>query len=419
MRALQLITLTTLLGASVSFSTAQAPPPSLTTLYSSGSFGSLVFGEKGALYGTGEGGAVFKLTPPASPGGVWTETVLHVFTGQDGDGFAPFGGPVFGHGGALYGTTQEGGQLGFGTVYSLVPPASLGGDWTEMVLYSFTGEIDGSGPFASVVIGKDGSIYGTTFVGGGGVGCFGNGCGTVFRLVPPASPGETWMETVLYGFTGGNDGSGPTASLVIGPTGALYGTTEYGGASAGGVVFSLTPPASPDGVWTENVLHTFTGENGDGLHPYAGLVIGQKGALYGTTTAGGTWGKGTVFELTPTASPDAAWTETVLYSFPGRGHGADPMGGVVIGGNGVLYGTALNFGASTSCSGVDCGTVFALLPPASPGDAWSEIVLHSFTGGNDGAGPWASVVIGEHGGLYGTTSVGGSSNAGTVFQVTR
>jgi len=421
MRALQLLTVTAALGAWVPLSIAQEPHPVLTPLYNGGSYVSLIFGENGTLYGTGEGGTVFQLTPPASPGAAWTEAVLHDFTGQNGDGMYPFGCPVRGASGTLYGTTQEGGTTGLGTVYALEPPAAPGGAWTETVLYNFMGGSDGSYPFTSVVIGKTGALYGTTAVGGDGgspVGCFGLGCGTVYGLVPPASPGGAWTESVLYSFTGGNDGASPSAGLVIGPTGEIYGTTEYGGAATDGVVFELTPPASPGGAWTETVLHAFTSENGDGVYPYAGLVMGPNGVLYGTTTAGGTSDIGTVFELTPPASPAGAWAETVLYSFAGGSDGAEPKGGVVIGNAGVLYGTTLNFGASTSCPGDNCGTVFALQPSASPGGAWTEIVLHSFAGGSDGAGPWAGLVIGKSGALYGTTSAGGPSNAGTVFEVT-
>jgi uncharacterized repeat protein (TIGR03803 family) len=417
MRVLQLFILAAVFATSVSFSTTQESSPELTTLYSNGSYTSLALGEKAVLYGTGEGGSVFKLIPSASPGGAWTETVLHTFTGQDGDGFAPAGSPALGRSGTLYGITVEGGQTDLGTVYNLIPPASPGGAWTETVLYSFAGGSDGSYPGAGVVIGKAGALYGTTGAGGGGAGCFPYGCGTVFTLAPPASPGLAWMETVLYSFTGGSDGSVPSASLVIGTKGELYGTTEYGGASADGVVFELTPPSSPGGAWTETVLHAFTGQSGDGAFPTAGLVIGKKGVLYGTTSAGGTASNGTVFELSP-ADPGAPWTETVLYSFGGGGQGGDPLGGVVIGQNGVLYGTTLNFGASQLCPGYDCGTVFALQPPASAGDAWTQIVLHNFTGRSDGAGPWAGVVVGESGALFGATSVGGSSNSGTVFKLT-
>ena len=421
MRALQLLTVTAALGASVSFSIAQEPRPSLTTLYDGGSYGSLIFGQYGALFGTGESGTVFALTPPASPGGAWTETVLHNFTGQNGDGFAPSGSPVRGESATLYGTTQEGGTANLGTVYELAPPASPGGAWTESVLYSFMGGSDGSYPYTSLVIGTTGALYGTTSVGGDGgtpVGCNGLGCGTVFELTPPASPGGTWTETVLYSFSGGNDGSGPSASPVIGPRGQLYGTTEYGGASSDGTVFELTPPASPGGTWTETVLYAFTGQNGDGINPRAGLVIGNNGALYGTTLSGGTSGVGTVFELTPPASPGDAWAETVLYSFVGGSGGSEPMGGIVINQAGVLYGTTLNFGASKTCPGLDCGTVYALQPPASPGGAWTEIVLHNFAGGSDGAGSQASLVIGKSGALYGTTTVDGPAHAGTVFEVT-
>jgi uncharacterized repeat protein (TIGR03803 family) len=363
MRPLQFLTVAAAFGVSVSFSIAQEPHPSLTTLYNGGSYGSLIFGQHGALFGTGEGGTVFELIPPPSPGGTWTEAVLHTFTGQNGDGFAPSGSPVRSASATLYGTTQEGGTANLGTVYELVPPASPGAPWTEAVLYSFMGGSDGSYPYTSLIIGPTGALYGTTAVGGDGgtpVGCNGLGCGTVFELAPPASPGGTWTETVLYSFTGGVDGSGPSASLVIGTQGQLYGTTEYGGAESDGTVFELTPPSSPGDVWTE----------------------------------------------------------TVLYSFVGGSGGSEPMGGVVINQAGVLYGTTLNYGASTTCPGLDCGTVYALKPPASPGAAWTEIVLHNFAGGKDGAGPWATVVIGNSGALYGTTTVDGPAHAGTVFEVT-
>jgi len=280
------------------------------------------------------------------------------------------------------------------------------------------GGTDGSYPFASLVVSKMGTLYGTTSVGGGAgtpVGCNGLGCGTVFELTAPASAGGAWTESVLYRFTGGSDGGNPSAGLVIGPKGQLYGTTEYGGASADGVVFELTPPSAPGGAWTETVLYTFTNQNGDGAFPWAGVVIGPNGVLYGTTTEGGTAGLGAVYDLAPPATPGAAWTETVLYSFTGTSDGSDPLGGVIVNSAGVLYGTTLNFGGSPSCSGYYCGTVFALQPPASPGGTWTQTVLHSFSGGSQGAGPWAGLTMGKSGALYGTTSVDGASNTGTVF----
>jgi uncharacterized repeat protein (TIGR03803 family) len=140
----------------------------------------------------------------------------------------------------------------------------------------------------------------------------------------------------------------------------------------------------------------------DGVAPKAGLVIGKNGVLYGTTSSGGASNAGTVFKL-------AGSTETVLWSFTGQPDGAGPVAGLVIGGGGVLYGTTSSGGAS------NLGTVFKLAPPASPGGLWTESVLHNFTGYDDGGDPVAGLAISKDGMLYGTTSKGGTSKAGTVF----
>ena len=160
-------------------------------------------------------------------------------------------------------------------------------------------------------------------------------------------------------------------------------------------------------------LYSFTGGS-DGGDPRAGVVIGKGGVLYGTAETGGVGG-GTVFQLTPPASPGGAWTETVLYDFsPPGSDGGYPWATVTVGSGGVLYGTTFGGGTGPACSG-GCGTVFSLTPPASPGGAWTETVLHSFTGGSDGERPTAGVVIGSGSVLYGTTSSGGTSGYGTVF----
>jgi len=400
MRALRLLTLCAALGASIQFSIAQDSRPSLTTIYNSGSTGGLVFGANGALYGIGDY-EVIELIPPASPGGTWTATVLANVGG--------FAGPVIGKNGTLYGTTLS----PYGTVYDVVPPASPGGAWTANTLYTMTNGTAGYGLFAGVAIGNEGALYGASNFGGASpTGCYaGVGCGALFRLASPASPGGAWIITVLHDFTGGSDGANPSASPVIGPKGELYGTTWFGGTSDLGTVYEMTP--SPGGAWTETVLHTFTGQPGDGAYPWASLVIGKNEELYGTTVDGGTSNIGAVFELTPPASPGGAWTKTVLYSFAGGSDGAHPQGAVVIANDGVLYGTTINGG--TPCG---CGTVFALKPPASQGAAWTETVLDSFTDGTDGGYPCASLVIGKSGALYGTTSMGGPLNAGTWFQLT-
>lgn len=330
-------------------------------------FAPLAVGSSGALYGTTttqDGapgrGTVFELAPPATPGGVWTERVLHTFSRQNGDGTSPRPdlaiGPdwMTGRNGALYGTTVYGGipvEDGRGTVFELAPPASPGGEWTETVLHRFTGENgDGAFPYGDVVFGESGTIYGTTFGGRPGT-------GTVFALTPPETKGGDWNETVLHRFAGRDqdgDGASPVAGLAISRSGALYGTTQWGGISGNGTVFELKPRETAGGAWVYSVLHKFTSHIGDGAEPTAGLVIAKDGTLYGTTLKGGTWGSGTVFKLT---AASGKWLETVLYSFTGHnGDGAIPgcIGHLILDGSGALYGTTQSGGASNT------GTVFKL-----------------------------------------------------------
>jgi uncharacterized repeat protein (TIGR03803 family) len=261
---------------------------------------------------------------------------------------------VIAKGGVLYGTTVYGGSSNAGTVFALTPPRSPGGSWRKRVLYNFAGGTDASEPHL-LVIGKNGVLYGTT--GSGGT----SGYGTVFSLTPPTAAGGSWTEGVLYSFSGGSDGGGPQEGLVIGSGGVLYGTTYTGGGSAWGTVFSLTPPASPGGSWTEAVVYSFTEAPGGFSGPQTGVLI--EGVLYGSTEYGGASGAGTVFSLTPPASPGGAWTETVLHSFTGA-DGYQPNRVIVS--NGALYGTTYSGGASnsTGCflSGGGCGTVFKLKP---------------------------------------------------------
>jgi uncharacterized repeat protein (TIGR03803 family) len=363
----------------------------------------VVYGTTGAG-GTSSDGTVFSLTPPASGSeGPWTEIVLHSFTGGS-DGADPTAGVTIGSGGVLYGTTHNGGTSNSGTVFSLTPPASGSGDrWTKAVLYDFPGGHRGVGP-QGVVIGNGGVLYGTTFSGGT------SGDGVVFSLTPPESPGGAWTEDVLYNFTG-SEGTNPLAGVAIGTGGVLYGTTSDKTAVGAGTVFSLTPPATPGGSWTATVLYAFTGYF-DGGKPYAPVAVATSGVLYGTTAAGGAICCGTVFSLTPPAAEGGAWTQAVLYSFSGGSDGGNPLAGVAIGPGGVLYGTTAQGGDASGD-----GTVFSLTPPAGPGGAWTEDVLHIFTGDSDGYRPDAGVVIGRPGALYGATYFGGPANDGTVFQV--
>jgi uncharacterized repeat protein (TIGR03803 family) len=305
-----------LLICSIQIAAAQAAGPSLTTLYTfqNGMDGEspsgVVIGKDGVLYGTSQGGTngsgtVFSLTPPGTSGEAWTQEVLYSFLGAaTGDGAGPSG-VVVGNGGVLYGTTSGGGTTGNGTVFSLAPPSSASGQWTETVLYSFQGGTsDGALPSFGVVIGKDGVLYGTTYSGGKDDG------GTVFSLTPPAFPGTDWTEAVLSGFRF----SGSPSALTIGKRGELYGTNTF--ANAAGTVFEVDPPSGGKGQWTETIDFSFGCQGAEGCRPYGSVVIGTGGVLYGTTEEGGAnHTGGVVYSLSPPASTGAAWTETVLYNF--------------------------------------------------------------------------------------------------------
>jgi len=229
--------------------------------------------------GTGEGcGTVFKITPKGKL------TVLYAFTGGS-DGIYPAAGLLFDKAGNIYGTTANGGSncddtgQGCGTVFRLAP------DGTETVLYAFAGASSGANPAAGVIMDGKGALYGTT--NNGGVNCDGSGpgCGTVFKL---AADGK---ESVLHIFQGGDDGAYPKDTPLMDAAGRLYGTTvEGGGANDGGVVFALKPGGK------ETILYAFSGGN-DGGGPFAGLITDGSGNLYGTTYIGGADGDGTVFEL--------------------------------------------------------------------------------------------------------------------------
>jgi hypothetical protein len=255
-------------------------------------------------------GTVFKLSPPKNKGGTWTEKVLYSFAGvangqQVGDGADPNGGLILDSKGAVYGTTYYGGNargecspVGCGTVFKVIPPTKKGGAWKEKVLWSFNGSDGGSpGAGAALVFGPESDLFGTT-VGGGT-----NGLGTAFELKPPSGKSRSWTETVLHRFANGGDGLNPQAGLVLDASGNLYGTDIGGQPTPRGVVFRLKAPTRQGGTWEETTLYSFTG-GADGSHPTAGLIFDKFGNLYGTTQWGGTGtscqgGCGTVFEVSP------------------------------------------------------------------------------------------------------------------------
>jgi uncharacterized repeat protein (TIGR03803 family) len=373
--------------------------------------GGLVFDAKGALYGTTASGGspfvclppndtgcgtVFKLTPSGSG---YVESVLYRFNGyQSSDGAWPMGRLVVDKEGAVYGATAYGNPIGRGVLFKLSPTTPSG--YTESILHTFLDSPDGSNPMSGLASDKNGVLYGTTPYGGAERGCreLCDGCGTVFMISNSAvsilhsfcqrsrlgrdgaNPfGGLIFDTkgALYGTTstgGAHDfgtvfrfsrgfrvlcsfcaqfpcssGATPEAGLIFDSKGALYGTTSSGGRRDNGTVFKLTPSGSG---YTEISLHRFSGPP-DGAHPVADLVFGTKGALYGTTSGGGTRYSGTVFKLTPSGS---GYKERILHAFTGGADGGTPKAGLIFGRDGALYGTTEYGGTGGN------GTVFEVTP---------------------------------------------------------
>ena len=232
---------------------------------------------------------------------------------------------------ATLGGSTSCGTNGCGVILMLTPPASGAGAWTRARIHSFQGESGGANPFSIQSLDSSGGLYGVTLYGGN-TACPG-GCGTVFRLTPPATSGNPWTKSIVYRFRGGNDGYRPYAGLVRAPNGDLFGTTRIGGGQAGsncpydgcGTVYRLRP-SSTGSTWTETVLHRFDGGAG-GSEPFAaGLVRDPSGVLYGLAAFGGEQescenlfgyrGCGVAFSLTPPASGGTVWTKKILYNFP-------------------------------------------------------------------------------------------------------
>jgi uncharacterized repeat protein (TIGR03803 family) len=367
----------------------------------------------GALYGfnfdggIAENGAVYKLIPPLAGdgqgGGPWRETVLYRFVGSDGS--KPIGAPALGHDGSLYGATERGGPEGSGVVFRLTS-AGQGGPWHETIMHQFTPSTgDGRYPAASPIFGSDGGLYGATGSGGP------HDSGIVYELTPPSSPNGAWGEKVLHRLTNRNGDKNPWGGVVFGPDGFLYGTAG----DRPGAVFQLKPPASPGAEWEETLIHRFRQESSDGETSVAEVAVGKDGELYGTTQWGGIAANGTVFQMTPPSRPNGTWNHTVLHKFMSHSNdGSEPTSGLLVGLRGELYGVTSKGGTWGR------GTIFKLAPPARPGQPWTETILYNFTGqAGDGYTPQSSphLIFDKAGALYGTTVSGGAFDAGAVFRL--
>lgn len=387
---------------------------------------------------------IFTLPILAAPSPAQTLTVLHSFTGGN-DGGNPEGTLIADRAGNFYSTTWSGG-LGQGTVFKF---SHQGSGWVVTPLYAFHGQ-DGSGPQLGLIFGPDGTLYGTTSIGGD------TGFGVIYNLRPPPTACRSvscpWTETVLYTFQGMNDSMDPTGALIFDQSGNLYGTAfgmdisnRHRPASEQGSVWELSHSGDN---WTLNVLWGFT--SGDALNPAGGVIFDSARNLYGTTFNGGDEGSGTVFELTPSAS---GWTEQTLHVFNPPTEGSAPEASLILdpAGNlvgatyegarvfaltpldgGWLFNTIVTLHADfgpysnltmdsqgnlygTTLEGTGNGTVFKLTPF---GNGWSYTKLYSFTGGDDGGLPSGSVTLGADGSLYGTATQGGTYGYGTVWKLT-
>jgi uncharacterized repeat protein (TIGR03803 family) len=334
------------------------------------------------------------------PAHAQTFTVLHVFTGG-GDGSNPTGSLTIASAGVLYGTSSTGGNNDSGVVFKL---AQRGSGWVLNPLYDFAAQSDGRSPYSGVVIGPNGTLYGTTVQGGS------TGGGTVFELRPPLTVCKAvqcyWNETILHSFAGSPDGANPTyGNLTFDQAGNIYGTAARGGTSNDGVAFEL---AQSGGQWAEIILHSF-GSN-DGLYPQAGVIFDADGNLYGTALHGGTGqdcqnGCGIAYQL---ALSNGAWTEHTVVNFDLEMSGGTPYSTLIRDQSGDLYGTTSIGGGGGG------GSVFQLTPA---GGNWSVSTPYAF-GINPACNTHTGVTMDAVGNLYAVCYDGGLHGAGMVFKLT-
>jgi uncharacterized repeat protein (TIGR03803 family) len=275
--------------------------------------------------------------------------------------------------------------------------AELATAQTETVLYSFTGQADGAFPAGNLVMDASGNLYGTTLNGGNTCDGLPFTCGTVFEVTPSGA------ETVLYAFNGGDaDGEWPRGGLTRGLKGIFYGTTSAGGDLGYGTVFAVSPTGN------ETVLSSLT-EVGD---PYAAPILDRQDNLYGTTSANSTTQEpdpyGSVYELTATGE------FKVLHAFkgPGVGDGYNPTAGLVRDSDGNLFGATTEGGSNEQFCQDGCGTIFKVAPGGT------ETVLYQFSGTLYGAPrlPQGTLFRDERGNFYGATLYGGPAEGGVIFE---
>jgi uncharacterized repeat protein (TIGR03803 family) len=400
---------------------------------------------------------ILALASMTQSGQAQTFQVIHNFTGGQ-DGAYPSTGLTIDDAGNMYGTAFGGGAPGFGTIFTL---DNDGGGWSVTPIYSFHEGRDGAGPIASVSIGPDGVLYGSTSAGGGGP-CISvngyRGCGTVYSLRPPPRAPATvlynWGSTILYRFSS-SDGAYPQGDLTSDSSGNIYGTTINGGSAGWGLIYSLVHSG---GEWNQNILYQAQGGH-DGAYPWGGVVFDHSGNLFGVFSEGGPYLFGAVYELSPSGS---GYTESTVHGFTFTGSdGSTPQGGLIWDGSGNLYGSTVHdsngggtvfelvasggsysynflyglsggiglgpydkltmdaagnlYGTTFGDGRYGFGSVFKL---TRSGSGWTYSTMHDFTGGSDGGNPICRPVFDSSGNLYGTAFGGGANHQGVIFQIT-
>jgi uncharacterized repeat protein (TIGR03803 family) len=304
-------------------------PPNQNPIYPTGG---LVADKTGALFGVSEygsnlRGAVYKLSPPIS-GSQWTESQIFAFDTQRGD---PYGEPTFGQNNVLYVTAYSSFAVPTRGGAALALTNTNFNTWQSQILHDFTGVgQDGFLPATGVVVDPMGALYGTTVLGGTA------NRGTVYKLTPPAQGFTQWTTTTLHSFGTTSilhDGENPYDPLIMDQAGNLFGITNY-------TVFKLSPPPQGQTTWTFKILYTFPDRSTSQARPGSRLILRPNGDLLGTRSHGGTWNKGIVFKLSPPAMGQTAWTFSVVHSFAGSPNdGAIPTSGITLAPSGAFYGT--------------------------------------------------------------------------------
>jgi uncharacterized repeat protein (TIGR03803 family) len=369
----------------------------------------------GLCWQSGGCGVVFELSPKT--GGGWKETILHNFCPAAGckDGANPVGGLVIDSAGNLFGATYNGGAHSSGVVFEMT---QVDGKWEEKVIHSFCSETDchdGQYPDGGLILDGAGNLYGTTVQGGDGAGS--NGFGAAYELTPN---GSGWEEKVLHRFCTiafCPDGANPHGRLAFDTAGNLYGTA-YGGGTGSGLAFKLAPTAK--GFWHYTVLYDFCSlaSCADGQDPDSGVTFDSAGNIFGTTYYGGANAGGVVYEL---VSDAGTWTESVAYSFcSDKSSGGTCLDGTNPASELVFEGSDI-YGVTPAGGSTDNGVAYKLTPTASD---WTETVIHDFclkTACTDGGGPSGALLFDQTGNIYGVCDAGGYNNGiggfGVVYEI--